>query len=443
MKQKLHDLTTEKSKSYLELEEKLNMAEESNMQLREKNNLLTDEITLLQNKLESQHTIKEDLIQQLIQQCENEKRFYSTQNNNLISENLNNFNKINKLETELSNKMFSIEVLTETKNSLSDENKALKTEIENQNLIMHNFKQSYEELVTRLSEQEATARHHLQNLFKATQTHTIFKPTAASSQKNDDIEIKRIDRRKILPENKFSVSLQVQKMKTSFTQQHKQPIYKLAPKISIKSLSNSSSQHLPCTNSVNSTNRKSPPMSAFIRPPSQTIEEFFNEQIGPFKQNLRNRNIAALTYPPGDTTDLTNVCKEKCNMSTPSQCITPTTRYTISPILKTNTIKIKPTIHKYSDGSQAVPLVNKKKLCLKKVVTLPRNYDVIEVVNSSINQISARPQLMNTGKTSQTTRQTSFLETSHKMGERAKVTHPTYPSRASHKTSRMIHPPNT
>ncbi|KAG8280318.1 hypothetical protein J6590_084429, partial [Homalodisca vitripennis] len=88
------------------------------------------------------------------------------------------------------------------------------------------------------------------------------------------------------PKAKYSASLKVQKTKASISQAE-HPTSKPIPEIAQPIHSNSNKEHPSFTSTANFTKKLSPPITAIIRPSSQTTEDFFNEHIEFFKRNMQ------------------------------------------------------------------------------------------------------------------------------------------------------------
>lgn len=317
LKQKIHDLNTHKTKAHLELEDNLKVADEIISKLHEKTGLLQDEITFLQNKLKSENNLKDDLIQQ----SENEKSHFSSQIDNLLSTNSQLRNLISQLETELSNKNSVINSLTETKNSLLIDNNDLKAEINKQISIINEFELNFKEIAAKLSEQEATAKSYLQNLLKATkiQANPICgklmskynqKSSVSPLPSEDFTELtnrlgkvqkeincsqingnKHTCSRNNIKRNYCSVSLQVAKNAKYQTQSgyankqgHQKPSHVMRSTDMLREIIQPLTEKV-SNNTIPLLTQRSPPSSAKLRKPDETIEEFFWHNIDEFKSS--------------------------------------------------------------------------------------------------------------------------------------------------------------
>ncbi|KAG8265096.1 hypothetical protein J6590_054956 [Homalodisca vitripennis] len=98
LKQQLHDLRVQKSKSQLEVEDKLKLMGEIMEELKEKISNQEKEITYMRLMVES-----ERILEDIIQQSERDKCCFSTQINNMTSKNRDLQNKIKQLEADLKN----------------------------------------------------------------------------------------------------------------------------------------------------------------------------------------------------------------------------------------------------------------------------------------------------------------------------------------------------
>lgn len=202
LKQQLHELKIQKSKSQLELEDKLKLSEEFIEEFKEKISMQEKEMEFIKNKLESERILKEDIIQQ----SEIEKCSLSTQVNNVLSTNLDLRNKIKQLETATNDKALIIDSLKATNYHLNDDKNTLEIELNQNKALVKELTSNYKEILIKLSEQETTARkhlNHLENILKTTNYHS-----RSGSTHNTNHQIMRQKNKQL-----YSVSLQVAKNK--------------------------------------------------------------------------------------------------------------------------------------------------------------------------------------------------------------------------------------
>ncbi|KAG8243573.1 hypothetical protein J6590_043002 [Homalodisca vitripennis] len=202
LKQQLHDLKTQKSESQVELEDKLKLSEEITGEFKRKISMLEKEMEFIKTKLKSECKLKEDIIQQ----SENEKCGLTTQINNVLSTNSDLRNKIKKLEAEMNDKSLLINSLNETNYQLERNKHTIEVELEENKSLLKEVTSNYKETLTKIFEQESTARRHLKHLENILEVANLQPPSKFPHETNHQM---------ITQKNKhlYSTSLQVEKNK--------------------------------------------------------------------------------------------------------------------------------------------------------------------------------------------------------------------------------------
>ncbi|KAG8330110.1 hypothetical protein J6590_070600 [Homalodisca vitripennis] len=147
LKEKLHMEKVKKSEYHLELEDKIVAKEELIKVLTVENNKLQVELRHLKNKLDTEHKLKNDLIEQ----AESEKSQFSKQVNDLLSCNSTLREKIKQIEGQIKLKTQKFDSLNKQNDMMLGSMKTLEEEVK----------------IKTICEQARTAREHLEALFKA------------------------------------------------------------------------------------------------------------------------------------------------------------------------------------------------------------------------------------------------------------------------------------
>ncbi|KAG8308821.1 hypothetical protein J6590_100384 [Homalodisca vitripennis] len=300
LKQQLYDLKTQRSESQLELEDKIKLAEEITGELRGKISMLEKEMEFIKTKLKSECKLREDIIQQ----SENEKCCLSTQINNVLSTNSDLRNKIKQLEDETTDKSLLI-------NSLDDENCQLKggkhnleIELEENKSLVKAIASNYKEILTKVSEQESTARKHLkhlENILKAANpqllSHLPHETTHhLNTQKNKHIYSTSLK----VAKNKI-LQLQCPTLEEELAQENPTPekIQVNTTERDNSTLTNRADER--DTNKCRQTFIKHPPHNSFIRSHGESYEDFLSDHINSYKDliimNTSCYNIEHNTSP--------------------------------------------------------------------------------------------------------------------------------------------------
>lgn len=282
LKQKLHETKLNNVDHVLTLEDKLVDAEITIKELNEANKKLSLEITLISSKLEKERNYKDEIIED----AENEKLYFSKQLNDLSSCNSKLRNKIQNLEADIHEKSQNIETLEMANDILLSDLKQTKAELDVKTTLINKINCNCEELARKLSEQETITRTYLNSLLKDTKSYlTSMTPT---TEENNH-------------ENRINQS--INSLNNSTTNMTNEPLTldnkKIAspPKMPLDKTTLNTSKNIDETDKRSTgkegksmATTRTPPLSAKILRNGETFEAFFERELENFKKCEGNQH---------------------------------------------------------------------------------------------------------------------------------------------------------
>lgn len=186
LKQKMHDMKIEKTKYHSELEDKLKFSEETLEKISGENKKLQTNVIHLNNKLTEEKNLKNELLYQA------EARETDLINNNkqLYTINFKLNEQIMKLETNLVNKDTITDSLKDDNDILTRHNEELKKQLDSRNEMIYQMKHTYEDLLTKMTEQERAIQHFLKTFLGRAQNHLTQGSFIVSDDDQDQMEHK-------------------------------------------------------------------------------------------------------------------------------------------------------------------------------------------------------------------------------------------------------------
>ncbi|KAG8326764.1 PC4 and SFRS1-interacting protein [Homalodisca vitripennis] len=300
LKQQLYDLKTQRSESQLELEDKIKLAEDITGELRGKISMLEKEMEFIKTKLKSECKLREDIIQQ----SENEKCCLSTQINNVLSTNSDLRNKIKQLEDETTDKSLLINSLDEENCQLKGGKHNLEIELEENKSLVKAIASNYKEILTKISEQESTARKHLkhlENILKAANPQLLSNLPHETTHHLNTQKNKHIYSTSLKVAKNKILQLQCPTLEEELAQENPTPekIQVNTTERDNSTLTNRADER--DTNKCRQTFIKHPPHNSFIRSHGESYEDFLSNHINSYKDliimNTSCYNIEHNTSP--------------------------------------------------------------------------------------------------------------------------------------------------